>query len=162
MTLSKYRLSDIPQLASWVGFDSLFSELDNLSREAYKKIPNWPPYNIRKIDDDHYSIEMAVAGFGKADIDITTKGNELVIKGNVDSDDSSNEVFIHKGIAERAFVRSFTLADSVVVKNASLVNGMLRIWLEHIIPEDKKPRKVDITEEDTNALSTAKKTALPK
>jgi molecular chaperone IbpA len=142
----------------WVGFDNIFSELDRLTQDQLKKIPNWPPYNIRKIDDDHYSIELAVAGFGRSDIDITTKDNELVIKGEVKADPDAT--YVHKGIAERAFERSFTLADSVVVKNASLVNGMLKVWLEHIIPEEKKPKKVEINDADTPDLKTVSTKAL--
>lgn len=161
MTL-KFTTANLPQLANWVGFDQMLADLDRLSGETWKKVPNWPPYNTRKVDDDHYVIEIAVAGFGKTDIDVITKGNELVIKGNVATTDADETSYIHKGIAERAFERSFTLADSVVVKNASLVNGMLRVWLEHFVPEDKKPRKVEITEAETNDLKTVKTTALPK
>jgi molecular chaperone IbpA len=162
MTL-KLTSASLPQLASWVGFDPFFAEINRMTDEAWKKVPNWPPYNIRKLDDNHYSIEMAVAGFGKTDIDITTKENELVIKGNVTADETAMDTFIHKGIAERAFERSFTLADSIVVKNASLVNGMLRVWLEQIIPEEKKPRKVDISEADEADIKTIKPAkSLPK
>jgi molecular chaperone IbpA len=152
-----FNVGSLPQLASWVGFDNVFAELDRMSNEAWKKVPNWPPYNVRKLDDNHYAIELAVAGFGKSDIDITTKDNILVIKGNVNSDPESN--YIHKGIAERAFERTFTLADSVTVQNASLVNGMLKVWLEHFIPEEKKPRKVEVTEAETNDLKTVKAAA---
>jgi molecular chaperone IbpA len=136
----------------WVGFDSLLNDLERFSADAMKKIPNWPPYNIRKVDNDHYVIELAVAGFARSDIDITTKENELVITGEVKSDPEAN--YLHKGIAERSFERSFTLADTVVVKNASLVNGMLKVWLEHIIPEEKKPKKVVINDAEVPDLKT--------
>ena len=88
---------------------------------------------------------MAVAGFGKHDIEITLEENTLKIDGHVkrDADDDKNYVF--KGIAERPFSRAFTLADTVEIKNAELINGMLRIWLDNIVPQ-KKARKVDIKE----------------
>lgn len=142
----------------WVGFDTLFDELDRVTQDTIKKIPNFPPYNIRKIDQDHYAIELAVAGFGSSDIEIITKDNELVIKGDVKTDPDAN--YIHKGIAERAFERSFTLADAVVVKNASLVNGMLRVWLEHIIPDEKKPKRIEILDAESVDLKTVKQDQL--
>lgn len=133
-----------------IGFEHMIDLLDKLSMEAWKKIPNWPPYNVKKEDENHYVIEMAVAGFGSSDLDLTLDGGNLVIRGEIKPDPSAT--YLHKGIAERAFQQVFPLAESIVVKNASLVNGMLKVWLEHIIPEDKKPRKIEVKEDVTGNL----------
>ena len=123
-----------------IGFDAI---LENFRRanEQMAKATNYPPYNIRKIDDEHFVIEMAVAGFGKTDLDIELKDDTLTISGSHDADDKD---YIYQGIANRAFTRKFTLADTVVVKNAELVNGLLKIALERFIPEEKKAKKIDI------------------
>jgi molecular chaperone IbpA len=113
----------------------------------------YPPYNIKKVDENRYVIELAVAGFGKADIDIELQEGKLSIRGNCDSAESTE--YLYKGIAERGFKREFTLADNVEVKSSSLANGMLKIWLEAFIPEEKKPKKVKIEDEDTEYPSQA-------
>jgi molecular chaperone IbpA len=107
---------------------------------------NFPPYNIKKAKENKYVIEMAVAGFGKQDIEITLEKNKLIIKGNTkaDADESS---YVFKGIADRGFTRHFTLADNVVIDNAQLLNGMLKVWLDHVIPESQKPKKIDIADD---------------
>ena len=114
-----------------------------------KNIPNYPPYNIKKIDDEHFVIEMAVAGFGKADLNIELKEDVLTVSGKLDADEKD---YIYQGIANRAFTRSFAIDDQIEVKDAELFNGMLRIALERLIPEDKKPKKIDI--EDVEEVST--------
>ena len=124
----------------FIGFDTMLENIRAAS-ENLPKIPTYPPYNITKVDDEHYTIEMAVAGFGKADLDIELKENTLTITGNHTAKDND---YIYQGIANRAFTRQFTLADTVVVKNAELVNGLLRIALERFIPEEKKAKKIDI------------------
>jgi molecular chaperone IbpA len=121
-----------------------------------KAIPGYPPYNIIKVDENKYALEMAVAGFGKQNIDIELANNTLTIKGglNLDQLDPTNPgTYIYKGIADRSFTRKFSVADTVEVKNAELINGMLKIWLETIIPDDKKPKKIDIVD---NSLPTKK------
>ena len=123
-----------------IGFDTIFDRLREAS-EALPKIPAYPPYNIKKIDDEHFVIEMAVAGFGKHNLDIEIKEGELTITGQTDGPEGD---YLFKGIADRAFTRKFTLADSVVVKNAELANGLLKIALERFIPEEKKAKKIDI------------------
>jgi molecular chaperone IbpA len=129
----------------FVGFDDQFRQLQKLHDDVTKNIPNYPPYNIKKIDDTHYVIEMAVAGFGQQDIEIEIDGGKLVVKGNVSADTAEQEEnFLFKGIAARAFTRSFALNDQVEVNNAELFNGMLKIALERIIPEEKKPKKVEV------------------
>jgi molecular chaperone IbpA len=121
----------------------------------------YPPFNLKKTEDNVYVIEMAVAGFGKQDIELTLEENKLKIAGHTTldtiTDDGVNQTFLHKGISDRPFARTFTLADNVVVNNAKMVNGMLKIWLEHIIPEDKKPKKIEITEEEATSKVVAKK-----
>ena len=108
----------------------------------------YPPFNLKKTDDNVYVIEMAVAGFGKNDIELTLEENKLKIKGGTTINtlvaDGIDQTFLHKGISDRPFERTFSLADNVVVNNAQYINGLLKIWLEHIIPEDKKPKKIDI------------------
>lgn len=129
-------------LNTTIGFDQVFDRLAQLSQNL-PKIPTYPPYNIRKVDENKYVIELAVAGFGKQDLELEMADGTLTIKGSTKSDEDN---FIYKGIADRAFTRSFTLADSVEIKNADLVNGMLKIWLERFIPEEKKAKKIDINE----------------
>lgn len=129
---------------SAIGFDPVIKKLHQVM-DNMPKIPTYPPYNIRKVDDNKYVIEIAVAGFGKQDIEIEMLDGTLTVKGNINSDEAPED-YIFKGIADRAFTRHFTLADSVEVKNADLVNGLLKIWLERFIPEDKKPKKINIGE----------------
>ena len=127
----------------FVGFDDQLSKLQKLHDDVTKNIPNYPPYNIKKIDDTHYTIEMAVAGFGQSDIDIEIDGGKLVVKGNVNSQETDDN-FLFKGIAARAFTRTFALNDQVEVRDAEIFNGMLKIALERLIPEEKKPTKVPV------------------
>lgn len=134
-----------PAFKNSIGFDEAFKRLAAMT-EALPKLSGYPPYNIRKIDDNKYVIEMAVAGFGKQDIEIEMKEDVLTVKGYLDmgGDDDS---YLFKGIADRAFTRTFALADTIEVKNADLANGMLKIMLERFIPEEKKPKKVEINAE---------------
>lgn len=134
----------------FVGFDEQFSKMQKLHDDVTKNIPNYPPYNIRKVDDTHYVIEMAVAGFGQNEIDIEIDGGKLVVKGNVKADES--EDFLFKGIAARAFTRTFALNDQVEVKDAELFNGMLKIALERLIPEAQKPKKVPVKAKGDKSL----------
>jgi molecular chaperone IbpA len=127
-----------------VGFDESIKRLEQFSKTA--KSLGYPPYNIIKSDENKYVIELAVAGFGKQDIELQLNENTLTITGKIDSDNSTD--YIYKGIADRGFARKFNLADTVEIKNAQLINGMLKIWLENIIPDHKKPRKIEIEEKD--------------
>ena len=138
----------------FVGADRVMKKLADIADQSVQVASKYPPYNIKKIDEDRYVIEMAVAGFGKNELDIELADSKLKISGNVKSEDTSEYLF--KGIAERGFSREFTLADNVEVKSSSLVNGMLKIWLEAFVPEDKKPKKINIEDNDTaGAESTA-------
>ena len=124
-----------------VGFDRMF---DRLFDETVQTT-NYPPYNIAKTGEDKYSIEIAVAGFSKDDIEIETKENTLVVRTIDKKEEFVDDVeYLHKGISNRAFKRMFTIADDVVVNGADLENGMLVIELERIIPEEKKPRLINI------------------
>jgi molecular chaperone IbpA len=124
----------------FIGFDQMIDRIREAS-ESLPKIPSYPPYNIKKVNDEHFVIEMAVAGFGKHNLDIEIKDDTLTVSGSLDTEDKD---YIYQGIANRAFTRKFTLADTVVVKNAELANGLLKIALERFIPEEKKAKKIDI------------------
>jgi molecular chaperone IbpA len=129
----------------FVGFDEQFDRMAKLHDDLTKNIPNYPPYNIKKTGDNTYVIELAVAGFAKQDIEIELADGKMVIKGNVQSDDT-NDNFLFKGIAARNFQRVFALDDQVEVKDAEMLNGMLQVFLERIIPEHKKPKKIEVKE----------------
>lgn len=139
-------------LPSTVGFDRLLSTLDEAINLPEKVLPSFPPYNIAKIDNDKYLIELAVAGFRKEELDITLEDNKLTVQGNAKKDEDANKTYYHRGIALRNFTRVFTLADTVVVKSADLVDGMLIIELENVIPESKKPRKIALTDSKKTLL----------
>jgi molecular chaperone IbpA len=132
-----------------VGFDSIFDRFFDmdLTRDS-----GYPPYNIRKINEAQYVIEIALAGFSKDDIEVEVTEGNLTIRSKEekkDADDGDNS-FVHKGIAKRSFLRSFTLSDDIVVKGADLKDGMLIIDLEKIIPEEKKPKLITIGSGDVN------------
>ena len=125
----------------FVGFDEQFERMSKLHDEVTKNVPNYPPFNVRKVDDKHYVIELAVAGFAQNEIDIEIDGGKLVVKGNVTSTEGEDN-FLFKGIANRAFTRAWAIGDQYEVKDAELFNGMLKIALERLVPEEKKPKKV--------------------
>jgi molecular chaperone IbpA len=129
--------------ASLIGFDDLFTRVEKAVTES-AKLMAYPPYNLRKTGDNTYVIEMAVAGFGKSDIEITLDGDLLKIAGAANADATEEGELLFKGIAERAFERKFSVADTVVVKNAQMVNGILKVFLENVIPESKKPKRISV------------------
>lgn len=128
-----------PLYRSTVGFDRLFSMLDNSAQDT----PSYPPYNIERTGENTYRITMAVAGFGEGDLTIEAKEHVLSVKGDRSSENEAGEV-LYRGIAARAFERRFQLADFVEVKGASLENGLLHIDLSREIPEAMKPRRIEI------------------
>lgn len=139
----------------FVGFDPLVKKISEAAEQTVKLAQNYPPYNIKKIDENKYTIEMAVAGFSKQDIEVELADSKLIIKGNVQSgeeaeQDSNGEwtwpQVLYQGLAMRPFTRQFTLADNVEIHNAELVNGILKIVLEAIVPEEKKPVKIEVKE----------------
>ena len=137
----------------FVGFDDTYNKLSKLHDDITKNIPNYPPYNIRKVEDNKYVIELAVAGFSTSDVEITFEDNKLIVSGKT-HDDTDN--FLFKGIANRAFTRTFALDDHIEIENAEMVNGMLKIALEKIIPDHKKPRKIEVVEKDSQPKKTTK------
>lgn len=139
-----------PFYRSTVGFDRLFSRLDNLVGQEAK---TYPPYNIERLGEDAYRISIAVAGFANGDIAIESKENSLSVKGAkpAESAETARE-FLHRGIAERAFELRFQLADHVEVTGATLENGLLHIDLKRELPESKKPRKIAINGGDTKTI----------
>ena len=126
-----------PLYRSTVGFDSLFDMLDSSIR------PDWPPYDIEKLGDDTYRISMAVAGFTTDEIALTQQGNTLLVTGQKQQA-QDQQSYLHRGIAARDFKQTFSLADHVKVANASLENGLLLIELVREVPEQLKPRRIDI------------------
>ena len=137
----------------YVGFDDQYNRLVKMHDDITKNVPNYPPYNIRKTGENEYTVELAVAGFSRSNIDISLEDEKLVIKGFTTDDDKSED-YLFKGIANRAFTRIFALSDTIEVKDASLMNGMLKVFLERIIPEHKKPKKIEVKDaEDTTKSS---------
>jgi molecular chaperone IbpA len=132
-----------PLYRSTVGFDRLFSLLDQFGTAEAQAAPGYPPYNIERLGENEYRISVAVAGFGESDLNIEVKENALTVTGNKKAEESRGEV-LHQGIASRAFERRFQLADYVQVKGASLENGLLHVELVREVPEAKKPRTIQI------------------
>ena len=137
-----------PLYRSTVGFDRMFSMLDQLDGTE-GSVPSYPPYNIERNGENAFRISVAVAGFTDVDLSIEAKENTLTIRGekHTNDEETSGEV-LYKGIAERTFERSFQLADHVVVKGASLANGLLHVDLVREIPEAMKPRTIPIASSD--------------
>lgn len=144
----KFDTTSIPHMDRYfVGADRVMKRLADIANQSSQMMPiKYPPYNIKKVDETRYVIELAVAGFGKSEIDIELQEGLLRVTGKCDSPESTE--YLYKGIAERGFKREFTLADNVEVKSSTLVNGMLKIWLEAFIPEEKKAKKIDITDDE--------------
>ena len=127
-----------------VGFDRVFDRLNNYVVHQNHMTPTgFPPYNIRKEGDFNYVIEMALAGLSKDDLEVEVSDGTLSVRSKDKKDDEEGEL-LHRGISYRKFSRSWTLADDVVVNEAKMENGMLLIRLEHVVPEEKKPRLVKI------------------
>jgi molecular chaperone IbpA len=131
-----------PFYRSTVGFDRFFSLLDQATADGS---PGYPPYNIERTGDNTFRISVAVSGFSQAELSIVAKENTLTIKGEKTANENDNKAeVLYRGIAARAFERAFQLADFVLVKNASLENGLLHVDLVREIPEAKKPRSIPI------------------
>lgn len=126
-----------------VGFDRQFNRLNDYVKHQQQST-GFPPYNIQKVKDFEYEIEMALAGFSKDDIEVEVADGVLTVRSVKENDDVDDEWTLHRGISYRKFNRKFTLADDIVVNDAKLENGLLRISLEQIIPEEKKPRLIKI------------------
>ena len=133
-----------------VGFDGFFNRLTNMDIAK----SGYPPYNIRKINELQYVVELALAGFSKSDIEVELTDGTLTVRSvtakgddGADNDEksSNNEIgFVHQGIAKRSFQRQFNLSDDIIVKSADFIDGMLIVNLERVIPDEKKPRLIPI------------------
>lgn len=123
-----------------IGFDSLFDEMSKLNQRN----PTYPPYNIVKTDEHKYAIEVAVAGFEEAELDVTLHQGKLTISGEKAPMTVRDDEYLYKGIGTRDFKHTYTLANEVEVRDVSLRNGILSVHMENVIPEEKKPRKLKI------------------
>ena len=130
-----------------VGFDNIFDHFERMFDGDVMNIPqvNYPPYNIVKTGENTYDIELALAGFSKDDIDVEYENNVLTVKSIKKAEEvQENDAVLHRGISKRMFSKSFTVSDDVEVKGAELKDGLLKVSLERIIPEAKKPRTIKI------------------
>lgn len=144
MTNFSIRTLDLPTFARHtVGFDRLFDEMNRTFANT-RTTGNYPPYNIVRADDTHYVVEVAVAGFAENEVDVEVKENGLFIKGERAKADAEVE-YVHKGIGARDFELTFTMADNMEVRAATVKNGILAVAIEHVVPEEAKPKKIAIT-----------------
>ncbi len=143
-TMTLGRISFGPLAQTTLGFDRFFDDVEKLlSMDVQKTVSNFPPHNILKLDESRYVVELAVAGFSKNEIEISVEDGTLTVKG--EKKEKETEVqYIHRGIGTRSFTKTLTIADTIEVKGAEFKDGILRIGLENIIPEHKKPRKIEI------------------
>ena len=136
-------VSAFPQVESrLIGFDRVFDAVHRLHTIEGGQSNSFPPYNIKKLDDENYEITLALAGFKKSELSVVVEDGNLIVKG--EQAETSKSEFLHKGIAERNFTRTWALADEVKVTGSKLKDGVLTISLVHEIPEDKKPVEIKI------------------
>lgn len=147
MTTRRFTTADLLSDPFFIGFDNIATKLHQFEKA---KTGNYPPYNIIKIAENRYEVEIAVAGFLRSEITITVEDGVLKVEGVKKEQDDATD-FIHKGIAERNFSRTFTLADTVEVTGADLTNGILSVTLMNVIPEHKKPRTIAIGESQASS-----------
>ena len=140
-----------PFYRATVGFDRVFDLLDSVASQSGSN--GYPPYNIERSGDNAYKIVMAVAGFAEAELNVTQKENELLVTGQAQNGQDEKQ-YLYRGIAGRNFERRFQLADHVKVSGAKLANGLLTIDLQREIPEEKKPRAIEIKAEAPKAVLT--------
>lgn len=145
MTQFNIRTLDLPSLhRSAIGFDRMFEELNRTF--ANSKSGNYPPHNVVQQDETHFVVEVAVAGFAESEINVELADNVLTVTGEkVRNEDEVVPNYLHQGISNRNFVRSFTLADNIEVREAVVENGILSVNLELVIPEEKKPKTIALT-----------------
>jgi molecular chaperone IbpA len=125
---------------SAIGFDRLFNLLESGQNQSNG---GYPPYNVELVDENNYRIAIAVAGFSEQELDIVTQDNILIIRGS-HAGEPVQCTYLYQGIAERNFERKFQLAEHIKIKGANLVNGLLYIDLERLVPESLKPRRIEI------------------
>jgi molecular chaperone IbpA len=141
------RISFGPLAHTTLGFERFFDDVERLLASDVAKVSSsFPPHNILKLDESRYVVELAVAGFSKDEIEITVEDGTLTVKGDKKEKDTDVQ-YLHRGIGTRSFTKTLTVADTIEVKGAEFKDGILRIGLENIIPEHKKPRKVEIGNE---------------
>jgi len=124
-----------------VGFDDIFDQLSSMSKYV-NDIPNYPPYNIKKVGKDKYQLDMALAGFSKDDVKVEVNDNTLTVSAS--SSDKEDDSYVHKGIAKRAFKRHWTLVEHLEVQDAKLKDGVLTVDMKLNLPDEKKPRTIKI------------------
>ena len=146
MTRNLTTLNLDPFLRSTIGLPSMFENMINRAEQCQTNNGSYPPYNIIEIDEDHYLVEVAVAGFNKDEIEITTHDGRLKIEGrqNRNDDELDELTYLHKGISARSFEREWALAEHVEVTKAKVENGLLQIELAREIPEALKPKTITI------------------
>ena len=129
-------------LPATVGFDRLWTTIEDFTNDpAMTKPSNYPPYNIIKTDELNYQIEIAVSGYNHNDIEVSYANNELIVTGSKENDERE---YLYKGVSNKKFTHKYKLAHTIAVKSAEYENGMLVINLENVVPEEKKPRKIEI------------------
>lgn len=139
--LARFDTSALNQLnRALIGFDRIFNDFENRFQHS---TTNYPPYNVIKHDENSFEIEVAVAGFDREDITIEVDQNQLVIKGRRTKEDDADK-YVYRGLAARDFDRNFTLAEHIIVGDAELTNGILRVKLTREVPEALKPRLISI------------------
>jgi len=144
MTNLTYRTNPFAQIEAifndpfFLGFNDQFVRWETNK----KTTSSFPPYNVKKVDEDNYVVELAVAGYDREDIDVTVDKDTLIIKSERENDEKSE--YLHKGIAGRNFTQTFTLGEYMIVKSASLDNGLLTVKIERELPESAKPRQIKI------------------
>ena len=132
-----------PLFRTTVGFDRLMDLVDNRLTTA-KSETGYPPYNIEKLGEDRYRVTLAVAGFSRENLDIVVEKNQLTVTGQTGEQAENETQFLHRGIAKRAFRHRFEVADNVHVVGADLANGLLSVELKREVPEELKPRRIEI------------------
>ena len=138
-----------PLARQFVGFDTLFDELNEM---ATRKEPNYPAYNIAKDDDEHYRIELALAGFSRNEISIQTEKGILTVAASKGEDNAN---YLHQGIAKRAFSKAFRLAEYIKVDDAQFTDGILTIFLRREVPEADRPQQIEISSSQEKLVKAA-------
>jgi molecular chaperone IbpA len=140
-----------------VTMDRLFAEVERelMGVGSRYKRTSYPPHNIRVVDDRHYIIEIAAAGFKKSELHVEVANDVLKVTAEkTEKEDPKNSNYVHRGLASRSFIQSFSLPTDVQVKSSSYIDGILTIYLEHLIPEEKKPRQIEVLDTEIPFLKT--------
>ncbi|HEY1837868.1 MAG TPA: Hsp20 family protein [Rhizomicrobium sp.] len=151
------RFDFTPLFRSTVGFDRLFDTLDQVSQHDASQ--SYPPYNIERAGENTYRVTIAVAGFAEKDLNVEVRDGLLTVIGKREETKGENKGLLYQGIAGRAFERRFQLADHVEVRGAKLENGLLHVDLEQIVPEEKKPRRIQINAPELKTIEGQAKAA---